>query len=77
MCQRQAVKFSHVIHIRSEGGCEEEEIRREVEGGREAEEEGGCDKGWSDAVSVIKPGRLGADHLGFWRTETFQFDIFL
>lgn len=21
MCQKQAVKFSHVIHIRSEGGC--------------------------------------------------------
>lgn len=34
MCQKQAVKFSHVIHIRSQGGCEEEE-----------EGEGGCRKG--------------------------------
>lgn len=25
MCQREAVKFSHVIHIRSQEGCEEEE----------------------------------------------------
>lgn len=42
MCQKQAVKFSHVIHIRSEGGCEEEEVegRERGEGWRE-EEEGG------------------------------------
>lgn len=56
MCQKQAVKFSHVIHIRSEGGCG-------VEGGggdrgSEGVSEGGGGgrhKGWSDAVAVIKP----------------------
>lgn len=35
MCQRRAVKFGHVIHIRSRGGCEEEE---------EVEEEGDVTK---------------------------------
>lgn len=36
MCQKQAVKFSHVIHIRSQGGCEEEEVDEGVmEGGGE------------------------------------------
>lgn len=34
MCQKQAVKFSHVIHIRSEGGSEEEE-EEGVRGGME------------------------------------------
>lgn len=54
MCQKQAVKFSHVIHIRSEGGCEEEE-EGEREGWRGGRGGGGRHKGWSDAVSVIKP----------------------
>ena len=35
MCQKQAVKFSHVIHIRSKGGCEEEEEEGVGEGGLE------------------------------------------
>lgn len=35
MCQKQAVKFSHVIHIRSEGAYEEEEEEK----GRGGEEE--------------------------------------
>lgn len=35
MCQKQAVKFSHVIHIRSEGGSEEEEEEEGARGGME------------------------------------------
>lgn len=52
MCQKQAVKFSHVIHIRSEGGSEKEEegAKGGRDGGRERRH-----KGWSDAVSVTKP----------------------
>lgn len=48
MRQKQAVKFSHVIHTR----------RREVEeagGRRRRRRRGGRHKGWFDAVSVIKP----------------------
>lgn len=55
MCQKQAVKFSHVIHIRSEGGCEEEEEEGAMEERRGGEGGGGRHKGWSDAVAVIKP----------------------
>ena len=75
MCQKQAVKFSHVIHIRSKGGCEEEEEEEEegvgeggLEGRREGEERrgakgrrGGRHKGWSDAVAVIKPASTNTD----------------
>lgn len=55
MCQKQAVKFSHVIHIKREGGCEveeAEEVVRETERGGWGGER---HKGWSDAVGVIKP----------------------
>ncbi len=43
MCQKQAVKFIHVIHIRSEGGCEEEE--------EEEEEAEGAREGWRGDVT--------------------------
>ena len=71
MCQKQAVKFSHVIHIRSKGGCEEEEeeeegvgeggLERRLEERRGEERRGGRHKGWSDAVAVIKPASTNTD----------------
>lgn len=47
MCQKQAVKSSHVIHKRR--------TREEGAGEEGTWTGGGHYKGWSDAVSVIKP----------------------
>lgn len=51
MCQRQAVKFSHVIHIRSEGGLWGGGGGWQEEGWKEG---GGHHKGWSDACGSYK-----------------------
>lgn len=80
MCQKRAVKFSHVIHIRKEGGREgggcEEQKEEEEEDGREGKGREGWrgrrrgvrHKGWSDAVAVIKPASTNTSQV--YSTET-------
>lgn len=66
MCQRQAVKFSHVIHIRSEGGVwggGGGVVRGGMEGGMEGGREGGITKAGLMHVAVIKPASTNASQV--------------
>lgn len=53
MCQRQAVKFSHVIHMR-EGGKEGEEEEEGVGGEEVVKEGGGITKAGLKAEAVLE-----------------------